>query len=135
MTLFEAIRALKEGQIIEGIIPIRTSYASSDGERGSSFYNPCHVEWKHGKDKPTLIDSTMDLNAIVRIVDLPKPKMTLEEGLARLLRNELVQVTTTDNGVPLFALLHGKDSNACSLKYLRSLPIDWQAEADRKEGK
>lgn len=122
MTLFEAIRELKEGQAIEERMP------------GGPYLNRA-IEWEHEGEGPRIFAGYIDGRNDFRIIDLPKPKMSLEEGLARLLRNELVQVTITDNEIPLFGLLHGEDVIACSLKYLRSLPIDWQAEADRKEGK
>jgi hypothetical protein len=109
MTLFEAIRELREGQAICGPL--------------DSDERPI-IAWHWGNSQPA---GTFSRNMRVelhchdcRIVDLPRPKMSLEEGLERY----------------LFDKDYFSDGAATRIaRYLRSLPIDWQAEADRKEGK
>jgi hypothetical protein len=102
MTLFEAIRQLKKGQAICGPL--------------DSDERPI-IAWHWGNPQPA---GTFSRNMRVelycdncRIVDLPKPKMTLEEGIKQIFANPDIA-----------------DWAFCQL---RSLPIDWQAEADRKD--
>ena len=103
MTLFEAIRELKEGQAIVD--------SGEHSCREGIFYR---WEWgREGIDEPGC-QNYRDYS----IIDLPKPKMSLEEGLERY----------------LFDKDYFSDGAATRIaRYLRSLPIDWQAEADRKD--
>jgi hypothetical protein len=115
MTLFEAIRELKEGQAICGPLdsderPIIKWYWCNPQPEGT-FSRNMRVEL-HCHD--------------CRIVDLPKPKMTLEEGLYEAA--EAIPYELLENPSPRQFTKH-------FVNKLRSLPIDWQAEADRKEGK
>lgn len=82
ITLFEAIRALKEGQNITGLKVSTTSY-NSVGEFSESTYEIPYAIWEHGKDKPVLMVTYADLNNTVRIIDLPKPK-TLREVVVEI---------------------------------------------------
>lgn len=117
MTLFEAIRELKEGQQIMGV-QITTSWASPDGGGESRSAEMPYAIWERGKDEPTILMGYANLETQVRIVDLLKPKMSLEEGLRSALARRIV---------------YQLDARAMA-DHLRSLPIDWLAEADRKEG-
>lgn len=103
MTLFDAIRELKEGQEIRAM-PFEDEIAT----------------WSWGKGQP----NNMWSDEVV-IVDLPKPKMSLKEGLYQAA--EAIPYELLENPSPLQFTKHFID-------VLRSLPIDWQAEADRKEG-
>lgn len=133
MTLFEAIRELREGQAIEKLGKELDYYYEQCGERIVAYRA---VEWRHGEPKMTVLKNGVDLNVDVRIIDLPKPKMSLEEGLEKVERDVFVEAAETDTGTVLYALWskHPRISKAI-LSKLRSLPIDWQAEADRKKGK
>lgn len=125
MTLFEAIRELREGQQIMGV-QITTSWASPDGGGESRSAEMPYAIWERGKDEPTILMSYANLETQVRIVDLPKPKMTLEEGLMEIFDDLEYPYINPDNIE--CCLPHD------ILNRLRSMPIDWQAEADRKEG-
>lgn len=99
MTLFEAIRELKEGQAI---------YLENNS-------HPI-VAWTYGDEVPS---GAMSKSVLVSfgypayIIDLPKPKITLEEGLRK------VSVSPYSSWANNLAMV------------LRTMPIDWQAEADR----
>jgi hypothetical protein len=124
MTLFEAIRELKEGQQIMGV-QITTSWASPDGGGESRSAEMPYAIWERGKDEPTILMSYANLETQVRIINLPKPKMSLEEGLEKAIRE--IQSPYIN---PSYRTKEAKTI----ADILRSLPIDWQAEADRKEG-
>ncbi len=79
MTLFEAIRELKEGQQIMGV-QITTSWASPDGGCESRSAEMPYAIWERGKDEPTILMSYANLETQVRIIDLPAPKLTLPEA-------------------------------------------------------
>lgn len=133
MTLFEAIRQLKEGQAIEKLGKGLDYYYEQCGERIAEY---TAIEWKHGEPKMTVLKSGLDLNVDVRIINLPKPKMSLEEGLKQVEHDVFVDVAETDTNTKLYVLWSKQPSiGKAILCKLRSLPIDWQAEADRKEGK
>ena len=108
MTLFEAIRELKEGQAIEERIP------------GGPWRRA--IVWEHKGECPCIFAGYIDGRNTFRIVDLPKPKMSLEEAVIKV---------ASDKGIYLLQPLY-RTCDFCDA--LRSLPIDWQAEADRKEG-
>lgn len=104
MTLFEAIRQLKEGQAAVIRFPGNRQDVVVEWPWGCSI---CEGEDAH---KIGLTDGYR-----YSIIDLPKPKITLEEGLRTTLGHAVVYTW----GIPDI------------LKKLYSLPIDWQAEADR----
>ena len=111
MTLFEAIRELKEGQEI-----VDTTTGVFSGAKLVTFYHDGELAYPC---------CSYHLGMNVRIIDLPKPKMTLEEGLYQAA--EAIPYELLENPSPLQLTKHFID-------VLRSLPIDWPAEADRKEG-
>lgn len=115
MTLFEAIRELREGQAICGPL--------------DSDERPI-IKWYWCNPQP---EGTFSRNMRVelychdcRIIDLPKPKMSLEEGLEKAIRE--IQS-------PYINPSYRTKESKTIASVLRSLPIDWQAEADRKAGK
>lgn len=139
MTLFEAIRELKEGQYINIIADV------------GCFCGVYAWEWGEAAPKCVLDEESWGLikgwtnpkvftDTNVRIYALPKPspkpKMSLEEGLEKVERDVFVEVAETDTSTVLYALWSKRPSiSKAILSKLRSLPIDWQAEADRKEAK
>lgn len=69
MTLFEAIRGLKEGQAIRVVSPSGLDWD--------------YAIWFYGQPAPVscnVLVQSVNLDAPVSIVDLPKPKITLEEA-------------------------------------------------------
>lgn len=97
MKLFDAIRQLKEGQKILG-------------EDGKTL-----MSWRNGDSSPwywAITDS--DFLRTVRIIDMPKPPISLEEGLKRFFGDCLVVDWLTE-------ALRSEDYN-----------IDFQEEVDRQ---
>lgn len=128
MTLFEAIRKLKEGQQI--VCP---------GEAGLNFRlgERVIVRWQHGSAAPEIVADYLLTKKdewaanMFAIIDLPLPKMTLEEGLRAMMLDAWKcgwEFSYDRKGEDL-----GKSAFAELTDILRSMPIDWQAEADRKE--
>lgn len=113
MTLFEAIRELRKGQAICGPL-------DSD-ERPIVVWHWCNPQPAGTFSKNMRIE--LHCNGC-RIVDLPKPKMSLEEVLEKAMREiESPYINPALKSNEAKVILH----------LLRSLPIDWQAEADRKD--
>jgi hypothetical protein len=118
MTLFEAIRALKPGQAIPA--PMETSRYL--------------MKWKHGADAPTMGRINMDdWDLLVTIIDLPAPKLTLQEA-AKAIREgvrtggECIRCAFEgdDNGCHSHTCEEGRILYA--LQEAAKMNIDWEAK-------
>ena len=112
LTLLNAIRRLKPGEAIP------------EPNRDVRFWNPFLMRWDKGLENPIggRVDPC-DWDREVSIIDLPEPKMTLEESLFDA-HVRLSGISPTD---VMFKAFCARMANRVRKT------IDWQAEIDRKK--